>query len=198
MKKKYSLRFNPDPTWNVDISGNRYFIGLYEMCKYIAYTHQGRENMKLLEIGSYMGESTFIFASHMIFDEIHCIEPFDKDGNIELFNEMSDRTWDEVKREFWTNTRHWDNISLHNDFSYNIHDNFADESFDVIYIDGGHEYAQVMRDLELYYPKLKPGGIICGHDYAFNFPELVKAVDKFFGKQPEMHFQDSSWAFLAR
>ena len=30
----------------------------------------------MCEIGSYMGESTLIFASQMIFDEIHCIEPF--------------------------------------------------------------------------------------------------------------------------
>ena len=193
--KKYTMRFNPDPTWNVDITGNRYFIGLYEMCKFIGYTFQGKENLKLLEIGSYMGESTFIFASHLLFNEIHCIDPFE--GN-EEFNDVSNRNWDEIKREFWTNTRHWDNISLHQDYSYNIHGNFEDESFDVVYIDGSHKYEDVMKDLELYYPKVKGGGIICGHDYAAPHPEVVKAVDEFFGKQPEMHFQDSSWAFLLR
>lgn len=193
MKKKYSLRFNPDPNWNFDITGNRYFIGLYELCKELDYQLQGREDMKLCEIGSYMGESTFIFASHLLFKEIHCIDPFE---GVEEFNKMSNRTWDEVKREFWTNTRHWDNISLHQNYSYNIHDKFPNESFDVIYIDGDHSYNSVIRDLKLYMPKLKKGGIICGHDYSDPHPQTKEAINDFFGKEPEMLFQDSSWMWI--
>ena len=193
MKKKYSLRFNPDPKWNNTILGNRYFLGLYELCKYIGYTLQGREDMKLCEIGSYMGESTFVFASQLLFKEIHCIDPFE---GPEEFNTMSNRTWGEVKREFWTNTRHWDNITLHQDYSYNTDHIFPDEHFDVIYIDGDHSYDSVIRDLNLYMPKLKHGGIICGHDYSHVHPETVKAINDYFGKEPEMQFQDSSWVCL--
>jgi len=123
MEKKYRLRFNPNPECNRQIIGNRYFVGLYEMCKYMGFALQGREDMKMIEIGSYMGESTFIFASQLIFKEIICIDPLSGE---ELFNEMSNRTWDEVRREFWTNTRHWDNIRLFQDYSYNVHGNFED------------------------------------------------------------------------
>lgn len=42
---------------------------------------------------------------------------------------------------------------------------FADESLDFVYIDAQHHYEAVMEDLELWYPKVKPGGIISGHDY---------------------------------
>ena len=55
--------------------GNRYFLGLYEMCKYMNYALQGRDDMKMIETGSYMGESTFIFASQLLFKEIICMRP---------------------------------------------------------------------------------------------------------------------------
>ena len=71
----------------------------------------------MIEIGSYMGESTMMFASSNIFTEIHCIEPF---SGYEEFNDMFAINWDIVYDEFKTNTRHFDNITLHKDFSYNI------------------------------------------------------------------------------
>ncbi|KAK3252098.1 hypothetical protein CYMTET_38591 [Cymbomonas tetramitiformis] len=42
---------------------------------------------------------------------------------------------------------------------------FEDESVDFIYIDARHDYMSVKEDLELWYPKIRPGGIIAGHDY---------------------------------
>ena len=42
---------------------------------------------------------------------------------------------------------------------------FGDCVFDFIYIDAGHQYANVKRDLSLWWPKLKPGGLFAGHDY---------------------------------
>lgn len=41
---------------------------------------------------------------------------------------------------------------------------FPDNYFDFVYIDAGHSYESVMEDLNAWYPKLKVGGIICGHD----------------------------------
>ena len=43
---------------------------------------------------------------------------------------------------------------------------FADEFFDWIYVDAGHEYANVMRDLRMWFPKLKRGGMLSGDDFA--------------------------------
>ncbi len=39
-----------------------------------------------------------------------------------------------------------------------------DASLDICFIDADHIYAGVKRDIELYLPKVKPGGILCGHD----------------------------------
>lgn len=43
---------------------------------------------------------------------------------------------------------------------------FADESLDFVYIDAGHSYQEVKADYEAWYPKVRNGGVISGHDYA--------------------------------
>lgn len=43
---------------------------------------------------------------------------------------------------------------------------FPDNYFDFIYIDGCHEKKHVKKDLELYFSKVKKGGILAGDDYA--------------------------------
>lgn len=42
---------------------------------------------------------------------------------------------------------------------------FNDNSLDFVYIDANHAYDYVVQDIELWYPKVKKGGFICGHDY---------------------------------
>ena len=42
---------------------------------------------------------------------------------------------------------------------------FPDNHFDFIYVDGGHEFPQVTRDLHAWWPKLKPGGMFAGDDF---------------------------------
>jgi len=44
-------------------------------------------------------------------------------------------------------------------------DLFKDESLDFVYIDGNHTYDYVKQDIELWYPKVKKGGLVAGHDY---------------------------------
>ena len=56
--------------------------------------------------------------------------------------------------------------------------NFENESLDFVWIDGLHQYNQVLKDCRNYWPKLKKGGLFCGHDYKV-IPGVNKAVDEF-------------------
>jgi hypothetical protein len=42
---------------------------------------------------------------------------------------------------------------------------FEDGSLDLVYIDGNHAYEWVKEDIELWWPKLRKGGVLAGHDY---------------------------------
>lgn len=59
---------------------------------------------------------------------------------------------------------------------------------DFVYIDARHDEASVHEDLELWLPKVRPGGIFAGHDYVDgDLPEgrfgVKSAVDRFFGER---------------
>ena len=43
--------------------------------------------------------------------------------------------------------------------------NFDDESLDFAYIDANHKYGHIIQDMDVWYPKIKKGGILCGHDF---------------------------------
>ena len=61
-----------------------------------------------------------------------------------------------------------------------------DCSLDFVFIDANHLYDYVKTDIILYKKKVKPGGIIAGHDYnrksISHLHNTCKAVDSLFGK----------------
>jgi predicted O-methyltransferase YrrM len=56
---------------------------------------------------------------------------------------------------------------------------YADRSLDYVFIDASHTYEDVIADLTAWYPKIKVGGIIAGHDYG-SWESVTRAVDDFF------------------
>jgi predicted O-methyltransferase YrrM len=52
---------------------------------------------------------------------------------------------------------------------------------DLIYIDGSHEYEDVISDIDSYLPLVRKGGIFFGDDY-YGWPGVAKAVDEKFSK----------------
>lgn len=44
---------------------------------------------------------------------------------------------------------------------------FDDNSLDFVYIDANHDFLNVIQDIQYWLRKVKPGGILSGHDYVF-------------------------------
>lgn len=56
-------------------------------------------------------------------------------------------------------------VQIHRKSSLDAAGDFADAHFDWIYIDTDHSYETTARELRLYAPKVRPDGLIAGHDY---------------------------------
>jgi predicted O-methyltransferase YrrM len=56
---------------------------------------------------------------------------------------------------------------------------FPDGYFDVVYIDGAHDYESVKKDVNHWFPKVRKDGYIAGDDYVKGWPGVVRAVDEF-------------------
>jgi len=89
-----------------------------------------------------------------------------------------------------------DKLSSHGDRSIMIRaqspiaaNMFPDGYFDFVYIDAGHDYENVMKDLTAWFPKVRKGGLICGDDFVdgiiewngkFTSFDVKRAVTEFF------------------
>jgi predicted O-methyltransferase YrrM len=55
---------------------------------------------------------------------------------------------------------------------------FEPHSVDRVFIDAGHDKASVAEDLRVWSERLRPGGILAGHDYDAKHAEVQAAVDE--------------------
>lgn len=89
------------------------------------------------------------------------------------------RTWNfaKIKRTFDSVTRHYQNrVHVLQGVSWEMAQYVKDGFLDFIFIDADHEYQSVKNDIIAWTPKLKPGGMISGHDT--HFEGVFKAVSE--------------------
>jgi predicted O-methyltransferase YrrM len=166
--------------------GLKYFI------KYIQKKHD-TQKLSLLEIGTFNGESTEIFAPE--FYSVTTVDPYDYeclDTDMKN-NDLENQTIQDIENGFIENV-----LKKHNNIikikSKSL--DFAKEckekglKFDVIYIDAKHDYEYVIEDIKAWLPLAKL--YISGHDYLRNKSGVMKAVAEMF-VGPDMVFQDHSW-----
>lgn len=170
----------------VRLRRDQYISGLLNLIK-----HDDRIKGKMLEVGSYLGESTYMFACSERFTTIHCLDPWEPDYDKTDSSSNSDMDKIEFQFDKFKNSC-GSLITKVKDSSSNIHQLFEDESFDFIYIDANHTYESVKKDILSCLPKLKKGRFIAGHDYSGIYTGVMKAVDEVFGK-PDHVFEDTSW-----
>jgi predicted rRNA methylase YqxC with S4 and FtsJ domains len=139
------------------------------------------QNKIVCEIGVFRGDFSQLLLESKP-KELHLIDPFvgkvwcgDKDGNNVILGDMQEN-YEYVKERFKSNKE----VIIHKDYSFNVLPKFNDNYFDLIYIDGEHNYSSVISDLNLSRLKVKNNGVVSGHDYSKEkFPDVVNAVDKF-------------------
>ena len=139
-----------------------------------------------VELGAFYGNSTVFMAVEIInskkdikFDTVDTFRgsiEHQKDGKAE---DSTIVTYNNMAREYVENITPVQHIirTLMMTTQQAV-DFYQDESIDFCFHDASHEYKDVIKDLEMWYPKIKPGGYFGGHDA--EFPEVKKALREFF------------------
>lgn len=78
--------------------------------------------------------------------------------------------------------REYKRVNLHVGHSHKMAEKFSDGFLDFVYIDANHGYEWVRKDLAAWWPKVKSGGVMLGHDFMNdvtppNFCEVQRAVE---------------------
>ena len=137
------------------------------------------DNATFVEIGSWKGKSAIYMAEEIVKHKknikFYAVDLF------EYSEEYKDQFIDtpDLYKEYLDNIEPVKNyITTIKGDSVEMSKEFNDNSIDFIFVDASHIYENVLKDLKHWYPKLKTGGIITGHDYSS--PGVKNAVDQFF------------------
>jgi predicted O-methyltransferase YrrM len=134
------------------------------------YTEASRPGVKVIELGVRSGNSTAAFLLAAEEQEGHV-------WSVDL----------DPPHVRWTGHPRWS--FLHGDDLW-LASQLPDE-VDVVFIDTSHLYEQTQAELEIYVPKVKPGGVVLLHDTELEQPESAPqfprfpvrvAVDEFCGE----------------
>ncbi|MFA6000086.1 MAG: class I SAM-dependent methyltransferase [Candidatus Paceibacterota bacterium] len=163
--------------------------GLTKLCSYL------KNSDVIVEIGSYAGHSSLIFANHV--KHISCVDPWLDQDWCKIYKitpKDLGAFWSfpmsEVEKEFDNKMSAFKNFTKLKMTSKEASKLYNNESLDFVYIDGLHTYDAVKEDFSLWYPKIKKTGYIGGHD--FQYPPVKKAIIDCLG-QPKEIFIDFSW-----
>lgn len=167
--------------------------GWFNMEKqYLELLENTPEGGIFVELGAYKGKSTSFIVTEMINRnrniKFYTIDTFQGDSGstdkkeVEAYKKVN---VSKMLDEFIENTKHLPeklNVLINNsDLCAKM---FEDNSVDTIFIDAGHSYEAVLADLKAWYPKMKNGSTMAGHDYN-SWEGVKKAVLEFFGKEPD-------------
>lgn len=120
--------------------------------------------------GAEIGVFEFEFADHILSHwkgrRLWCVDPWVKQSPKEWRGELSRRDdWPHLWQRALTRAKMSARIALLRCYSHEAAPQIDDASLDFVYLDGNHSLRHVLQDLDLWWPKVKAGGIFGGHDY---------------------------------
>jgi len=148
MKRNDRLTVPMTLEWDHPKSSRRHFL---------EYLIQKHSYTTMVEVGVRRGGTTF----HLL----------DKFPNLVIYGidiDISQFYNDTVKEKYGTRL-----IPIQG-FSEIVADQIPNNSVDLVFIDGNHSYEYVYKDIVKYSPKLRPTGLLTGHD--IDYPGVNRAV----------------------
>jgi len=127
----------------------------------------------IVEVGSAEGVFARTVLSQWEGKSMFLVDPWEKQDP-DVYKEKQPDNYDAWYKSCLALQEHDKRITLLAMLSAEASTRFVDNSLDLVYIDGNHSHRAVMQDMDLWWPKVKIGGIMGGHDF------LIKTEDGWF------------------
>jgi hypothetical protein len=161
-----------------------------------------RKLEKVAEIGVLRGECAQNIlrspATDIIKDYI-AIDPWRKWKSGPEFSRKTQKDWDDDYKCVLQYIQRFPQLRIIRLPSLETAPLFKDGYFDLVFIDGDHSYDAVIANIKAWIPKVRDGGILCGHDYVatsrrrIGWYDVIHAVDDFLGDKKSI-LDDTVWA----
>lgn len=142
------------------------------------------------EIGTARGSYAITLSINNPKCKLYCVDAWS------TYDGLNDYTDQDKLDEYFKAARHrlkpYQRVEIINKLSMDAVKQFDDESLDFVYIDANHEFPYVAEDIFYWSKKVRPGGIVSGHDYLIEqrndgmvqVKEVVHAYTEAFNIKP--------------
>jgi predicted O-methyltransferase YrrM len=138
---------------------------------------------RVLEIGSYCGRSTVCLAQSA--ESVDSVDPHDGRGTAVQVNTY-DRFLENMQR-YGVDAKVTAHVSTARDYCRRPEILGHADQFDLIFIDGAHDYASVQSDIEDAMLVLADDGLLAFHDYRSAIdPDVTRSVNEFISAGAEL------------
>lgn len=158
------------------------------------------EIKKIAEIGVNKGETSQLLRHLYPEAHLYLIDPWEYTPNY-----IQSTTPISLKKEHYAKAYKTVCESFHNDPKTTILKmtsleaiSHTPEQLDLVFIDANHAYESVKENILAWLPKIRPGGILAGHDYTTEIPPFAgvkQAVDEIFGNEVTLG-KDRVWIHI--
>jgi len=163
-KKKHIENYQKIIEKNLHITTHKWFVHhAYHWDEVFKEKKLYKKKLKILEIGSFEGLSALFFLYNFPNSKLTCVDlwKYNKQNkNCNFFN---------VEKKFDNNTKKFKNklekFKQSSDSFFKENLEYLVNKFDIIYIDGNHNYQFVFRDLKNSFRALKVGGLLIADDF---------------------------------
>lgn len=134
--------------------------------------------------------------------ELYLIDPWAEQDTAEYndLNNHKQSKFDDIYHGVTARFRAQKNVTIFRTYSHHFAREFRPMTLDFVYLDGNHSYQGVLADLCMFWPMIRTGGWICGHDYQSAFIGVEQAVISFCqitGLTVDVVTDDAPWRSFA-
>jgi len=133
-----------------------------------------------VEIGVWNGENAFTILKVLKPKKMYFIDPYESFDGFTRRWELGNDNYQKAKKNIKNAINGDKNINY--EFILSTSESAAEkvpDNLDFVYIDGNHNYEFVKMDIEIWYKKVRNGGIIGGHNFEPGFSGVARAVVEF-------------------
>lgn len=158
--------------------------------KFVLKNYQ-KKNLICVEIGVDYGLNAKTILKLLSIKKLYLVDSY----HDELDSVSGDERFKSAQRFL---KKYYDKIEFIRKTSMDAINDIPDD-IDFLYIDGNHDYKNVKREIESYYPKVKQGGIIGGHDFWASTSGVCKAVLEFVDdKNLKLYGKMTDWWIIKK
>lgn len=154
-----------------------------------------------VEVGCKEGRTTGFILKHVPDSRVIAIDPWMQQEASADPTKETYAAWDfsKIEAEFWANVgEHREQCQMLRMTSERAAETFAEtglnvDGTDLVFIDALHDYEHVMQDISLWWPRVRSGGVLAGHDFNHKWPGVERAVADHFNLADVGVGFDSVW-----